>query len=398
MIVAQAFLCYNFFAHKSGQKSYEVMPMKCPHCGADISEDEVKCPYCFGILNCGDAANCLDDVPATKKKLNKLIPIISSIIIVAAAVMFFLLRSGGPNSEAASYKSYTLTNRELNYYYWSDYYYYLSSYGSSAAFDAEKPLSDQKYSDTMTWQDYFINSAVGNWRDITAVSNAALAEGFTLPAEYQTGLESLTSNLETAASNLKLESAEEYLTYSYGKAADYDSFYAFLEANYLANAYSDHIYDEFYDQYATEPVTAKTINVRHILIGNDAFDDPKAKADEVYNLYLSGEKTEDAFAALAEEYSSDEGSKSNGGLYSNVTEGQMVDTFNAWCFDPVRQQGDTGIVQTQFGYHIMYFCGEGEPQSQADDSIAKAKYYEWLDSVTEGDYTLNSGSIEIYEH
>lgn len=364
----------------------------------DISEGEAKCPYCFGILNCGDEANCLDDPLPAKKKLNKLIPIISVLVIAAAAAVFFLLRSGGPNAEAASYKDHILTNRELNYYYWSDYYYYLSTYGSSAAFDSEKPLSEQNYSDSMTWQEYFINSAVGNWRDITAVSDAASAEGFTLPEEYQTGLESLTENLETAAANLKLESAEEYLTYSYGEAADYDSFYAFLEVNYLANAYSEHIYDAFYDQYATEPVTSKTVNVRHILIGNDDFDDPKAKADEVYNLYLNGVNDEQAFAALAVEYSSDEGSSANGGLYSNVTEGQMVDTFNAWCFDPARQPGDTGIVQTQFGYHIMYFCGEGEAQSQVDDSIAQAKYYEWLDSISDGDYTLNSGSIEIYEH
>ena len=37
----------------------------------------------------------------------------------------------------------------------------------------------------------------------------------------------------------------------------------------------------------------------------------------------------------------------------------MVATFNAWCFDSSRQAGDTAIVKTKYGYHIMYFVGTG---------------------------------------
>ena len=36
----------------------------------------------------------------------------------------------------------------------------------------------------------------------------------------------------------------------------------------------------------------------------------------------------------------------------------MVDTFNDWCFDASRQPGDTGIVKTTYGYHVMYFVGK----------------------------------------
>ena len=35
----------------------------------------------------------------------------------------------------------------------------------------------------------------------------------------------------------------------------------------------------------------------------------------------------------------------------------MVAAFNDWCFDPERQVGDTGIVKTEYGYHVMYFSG-----------------------------------------
>ena len=49
------------------------------------------------------------------------------------------------------------------------------------------------------------------------------------------------------------------------------------------------------------------------------------------------------------------GSASTGGLYADVAPGDMVDEFNDWCFDASRKPGDTGIVQTEFGFHVMYF-------------------------------------------
>ena len=115
------------------------------------------------------------------------------------------------------------------------------------------------------------------------------------------------------------------------------------------------------------------VNVRHILIGFEGgtvdetsgttvYTDEekaaaKAKAEEILAAYEAGEKTEEAFAALATEKTTDPGSKENGGLYENVYPGQMVSNFNDWCFDAARKTGDTGLVETEYGYHIMYFVG-----------------------------------------
>ena len=38
----------------------------------------------------------------------------------------------------------------------------------------------------------------------------------------------------------------------------------------------------------------------------------------------------------------------------------MVNSFSAWCFDSSRKAGDTAIVKSDFGYHIMYFVGTGK--------------------------------------
>ena len=38
----------------------------------------------------------------------------------------------------------------------------------------------------------------------------------------------------------------------------------------------------------------------------------------------------------------------------------MVEDFNTWCFTEGRKPGDTDIVKTKFGYHVMYFVGSEE--------------------------------------
>ncbi len=50
----------------------------------------------------------------------------------------------------------------------------------------------------------------------------------------------------------------------------------------------------------------------------------------------------------------------------------MVETFNDWCFDPARKPGDTGIVETSYGYHVMYFVGQTENYYWKD--VAQSEY------------------------
>ena len=76
-----------------------------------------------------------------------------------------------------------------------------------------------------------------------------------------------------------------------------------------------------------------SVSVRHILV------DSEDKANEILQQYNNGEKTEDAFAALAVENSTDSNA-SSGGLYTGIYRGQMVSEFEDWCFDPARQAGD----------------------------------------------------------
>ena len=148
----------------------------------------------------------------------------------------------------------------------------------------------------------------------------------------------------------------------------------------------------FHDRFRDEN---PTIDIRHILVplgtgsiaeGGEGYEDEQAqlkadahaKAEELLAQWQSGEATEDSFAALAMKESTD-GSKYDGGLYTEVYQGQMVTEFNDWCFDAARQSGDTGVVDTQYGSHVMYFSAENMQrwQSQAASTLRNEAYTAW---------------------
>ena len=141
-------------------------------------------------------------------------------------------------------------------------------------------------------------------------------------------------------------------------------------------------------------------NVRHILVtpeggttdsnGNVTYSDEemaaaKAAAEEILATWQSGEATEDSFAALASEKSDDPGSKDNGGLYEDVYPGQMVAAFNDWCFTEGRKSGDTGIVETEYGCHVMYYSGDSDTTYRdylIKRTLSAADYSEWYTALT----------------
>ena len=165
-------------------------------------------------------------------------------------------------------------------------------------------------------------------------------------------------------------------------------------------------HDRFREDY-------NTVDVRHILIqpeattfseddeGYDADvqakkDAAKQKAEDLLAQWKAGDATEDSFAELANENSAVSGSNTNGGLYSQVHQGQMVDAFNDWCFDPARKAGDTGIVETDYGYHIMYFVGTDLPywQVQVEDTLKNDDFNTWYTEKT-ADYTAEQSSFGV---
>lgn len=150
----------------------------------------------------------------------------------------------------------------------------------------------------------------------------------------------------------------------------------------------------FEDRFLDE---APTNNVRHILIAPETDEgsstptdqqmaDAKAKAEELLKQWAAGPATEASFAELARENSADSGSASNGGLISNITaSSSYVENFKNWAIDPARRQGDTGLVESSYGWHIMYYTA-GQPawQQTALYSLQSQAYQAWTEAALEG--------------
>ncbi|WP_271784285.1 peptidylprolyl isomerase [Aquimarina algiphila] len=77
-------------------------------------------------------------------------------------------------------------------------------------------------------------------------------------------------------------------------------------------------------------------------------EEAKALADSIIGVTRADKAK---FATLASEFSADSSNKDKGGDLGYFTPGAMVPVFNDYCFD--NKTGDQGIVETQFGYHII---------------------------------------------
>lgn len=315
---------------------------------------------------------------------------------------------------------YPLTLGELQIYYWQEVSSFLNQYGAYAPYfglDYTQPLETQPCGimEGRTWQQYFLASALNSWRTYQALDAEAAAQNFEMEQELKDYIAALPETMEEEAISKGFEGAEDLLKYNVGPGATVADYVKFMEVYYRGYSYFNDFYSKLTatdeeiadmfalheEEYAQQGLTrdTKTVNVRHILIypegattdtirtetfSDEAWAAGEASAQALLEEWLQGEQTEESFAALAEEHSQDPGSAANGGLYTDVHEGDMVEAFDAWCFDPLRQVGDYGIVRTEFGYHIMYYSGETiQWPIHAESDVINEKTNNMVDAAVE---------------
>lgn len=285
----------------------------------------------------------------------------------------------------------------------------------------------------ITWQQYFLQQALNSWQSDMAMVNFSKTAQLPLEEAYDRNEEKHAENLRTKIYNLNLlygyntdyKIADAHQTYldnlpetmetlaeelGYKNAASMTKSLAGVGTNdtYLlqyaqlmnegymyATTLSYYIepnaeeVEAWYTQnealYTQQGITKEDqlINLRHILV---LPNDPQIAADgtvtaseaawasakkEAENLLAkwNKNKTEDNFAELAFANSDDTGSSVNGGLYTNISKGQLMAEIDAWCFDITRSVGDIEIIKTNLGYHILYLCQPTErwyQQAEAD--------------------------------
>lgn len=313
-----------------------------------------------------------------------------------------------------------LTLGVLQIYYWMSVYGFVNEYGAYAAYfglDLTKPLDQQQYPEgDYTWQQHFLKSAVDTWHTYQCLVLQGEAENSPMDPEQQKELDDLQANLQKAAEDGGYESVEQMLRKDIAPGITYDDYFSYLSvyatgySHYMHRCDTMEITDDMIEDYFDENEEAftqseitkdkgKVVDVRHILIcpqGGTTGEDGKTvysedewtaaekKAQDLLDRYLSEEKTEESFAKLAELYTEDPGSKQTGGLYENVKTGDMVPEFDAWCFDESRKAGDTGLVKTTYGYHVMFYSDD-EPLwvFKSREAVRSEKINEFVDDAVE---------------
>ena len=104
--------------------------------------------------------------------------------------------------------------------------------------------------------------------------------------------------------------------------------------------------EDYYEKNKAQYSQPASRDVRHILVKT------KAKADELKAQLDNGAD----FAALAKQYSTDTGSKANGGKLT-ISKGQTVAPFDATAF-ALKKNAISPPVKTEFGFHIIQALGD----------------------------------------
>lgn len=293
-----------------------------------------------------------------------------------------------------------LTNGALQIYYKMqvvDFFNTNASYLAYMGLDISQPLSQQVcyYDETVNWEQYFVNIAVETWLNYQWIYSLTVEAGYMPTEDLRTSLEQLPGEIDKLATQEGFESGEAFIQDRFGPASTVEDYVSYCRMMYVCSEYinvqpTDQELEDFYTENeayfvdnGVDKESGPMVNVRHILLephvheeeateptgetestdpteetySEEAWADCLQHAEDLLAQWKEGEATEESFAALANEYSADGGSNTTGGLYTGITATtSFVPEFLEWCMDESHQIGDTGIVRTDYGYHIMYFA------------------------------------------
>ena len=304
-----------------------------------------------------------------------------------------------------------LTNAQLQIYYWMAVNTYKAE-GHEVAPDWDVDLDlqlCQLENESISWQQYFLRSALTTWH--THQAAVMLSENTTYPTEeaykiiekkhkeniseetayldvlygynmdysidpqHQAYLDQLEGTLNTLAAEAGYESLSDLVQEmaGIGTNAEYLLNYAQLtNKGYMFLATTSYrmetsksdvtaYFEAHAEEYAAAGITAdggKSVTIRHILVPGDS-ESSKSTALS----YLSKWQkyaNESYFGELAYQVSADIATRKSGGVYRDLYQGQLTGELNDWCFDAARQPGDTAVVKSDAGYHVVYFQSAAE--------------------------------------
>ena len=306
---------------------------------------------------------------------------------------------------------------EMNYYYRYAISAYLQNYGGSvdtvkslSGVDLTMPLDQQKYYDeNRTWADYFQEQAIDLAISDYSMYDAAIAAGYSLPADEQDSLNDEFLLIEGNATTGGFTSMDEYVRAYYGNGSDYTSYKAFINRNALAESYRSSYVDtiqvtedqittynkDHFDEYSSFSYSYYTLNYTSFLTGGTKNDDTgeityteeqhkaskeaaKAAAEEL-KVATSKEGFDAAIANLS--INKDVEKAPTAYTQTNVLYDSVPEEYRSWVASTERKAGDVEIfdrittsydendveAKTQTGYTVVCFTERNDNEEKLDN-------------------------------
>lgn len=285
------------------------------------------------------------------------------------------------NRTVATFGDHTLTSAMFSYFYWASYTSFLNYYGSDAQniLDLYTPLSEQMYSEDLTWQDYFIENAFMAYRQYCTLNDMAEADGFELSETAQNTLANAENELQGVAETMGFETVEEYLVANYGGGSTFENYMEYIHDHFVVQeytaqlqnsfAYTDEEVEAFFDEHAeeyaekgVEKIDVNMAKLRYLMIlPADDSEESYTAIDTAFDEMLADwetweDKSEEGFMSFGEKWS-EQGFAQD---YLDAVAPGTIDFsyFDDWTFGEPRTLGDIRTYYRQSGDYMFFYVGQ----------------------------------------
>lgn len=318
-----------------------------------------------------------EEEKAKEKKEQKLTAFggIAVLLVIVAIILYAPINTALTlNKEYIQVAGEKITKVEYDYNYNIVKNNYINTYGSYLSYfglDTSKDFSDQMYSDTLTWADYFDQLAVDTISRTKALKLDAQAKGFVHDKEEEEYKE-FVENITTAAADSG-EKVDSYLKNLFGPYATKKRIEPYVREGLVVAAYNDKLMAdnkptdaEVETFYQENKADYDSVDYKQTLVKAELPTEPTDLADEEVEYDPESGVAYTPSDAEKEKAMEDTKPQAEEAEKTVVSDGEEftgkrradVDFFiKEWLFDEARKAGDTTVIaDTDYNqYYVLAF-------------------------------------------
>ena len=339
-----------------------------------------------------DKAKKREERALKEQKEKRKVRIIATVVIIVfavllAAALFLNSKYVRQSLPAISVAGVSFSSAEFDFFYsraYSDYEQYMNDYLGEDYAQMYLPSKEASHADQMyneetgeTWADFLTNYTMDQIAESVKYYNAAIADGYVLPAEAVAAIDSEMSSYESYAEMYKI-SIDSFIHTYVGRYMNEKSMRRMLEFMYTVSMYNESMHDSFEysaerlaECYAENKDDMDSFTYRYFLVAAEtavrsdyetdedyqaANDAAPAEAHEWAQEIRSRIFSEEDFISEAAAYSADDYGDPRSTLQT-YPGASLAEDYKGWMLEAGRQYNDCGIfdASSASGTYIVYF-------------------------------------------